>query len=73
MKTIVAKTNPAFKRAQLLPMHHNIQPPTVGSAARRSSALTPPQTGLPARMIDPVVCAGNVDLRLNPPAVQSQN
>lgn len=69
MKTIFAKTNPAFKRAQLLPMSHNILPPTAGRAARRSSELTPPPTGLRARLTGTSLCAGNDSPRLDPSAV----
>ena len=44
MKTIFAKTNPAFKRAQLLPMIPDLLPPAAGGAARRISEFTPPPT-----------------------------
>ncbi|HEX5219273.1 MAG TPA: hypothetical protein VFZ59_06870 [Verrucomicrobiae bacterium] len=44
MKTISARTDPAFKRTQLLPVIHNLVPPATGGAARQFAALTPPTT-----------------------------
>ena len=73
MKTIFAKTNPAFKRAQLLPVILDLQPPTTGRAARRFSELTPLQTGLRLPMTDIVVWASSVNPGSNPPAIRSLN
>ncbi|HEX5220382.1 MAG TPA: hypothetical protein VFZ59_12500 [Verrucomicrobiae bacterium] len=43
MKAIYARTNPAFKRTQLLPVVLNLLPPATGAAAAREfSAVTPP-------------------------------
>jgi len=41
MKTICGKTNPAFKRTQLLPVMLNLRPPTTGGAARQFSEFIP--------------------------------
>lgn len=42
MRTIFARTNPAFKRTQLLPVIANLLPPTTGGAARHFTEFTPP-------------------------------
>jgi len=41
MKTICAKTNPDFKRTQLLPVILNVLPPTTGGAAQHFPECTP--------------------------------
>jgi len=73
MKTIFAKTNPAFKRAQPLPMNHNVLPPTAGGAARRFSECTAPPISLRLSVTDIAVCASSVSPGLELPAIRSMN
>jgi hypothetical protein len=44
MNTICAKTNPAFKRAQLLPVILSLLPPTTSGTARHFPEFTPSAT-----------------------------
>ena len=73
MKTIFAKTNPAFKRAQLLPMMLDLLPPTAGRAARRFSEFTSPPTALRLPMTGIAVCSSSVSQGAGLPAVRSLN
>ena len=73
MKTIFAKTNPAFKRAQLLPVILNLQPPTAGGPARCFSDFTPTPNDLRRQMIDLAICARSVSQGAGLPAVRSLN
>ena len=73
MKTIFAKTNPNFKRAQTLPVISDLLPPTVGGAARRFSEFTPPQTGSRAQMPRLAACVSSVNQGVGLTAVQSVN
>ena len=49
MKTISARTNPAFKRTQVLPVILNLVPPATTTAAREFSAITRPTTATEAK------------------------
>jgi len=59
MKTICAKTNPAFKRTQLLPVILNLLPPTTGGAARHVREITPETANdRPLRVFPPLLSKG---------------
>jgi len=58
MKTVFAKTNPAFKRAQPLPLILDLLPPTASAASRNCSECNPPPSGLRPPMTELAVCAG---------------
>jgi len=73
MRTFFAKTNPAFKRAQLIPMNHTALPPAAGGAARPFSECTPPPSGLRLPMTELGVCASGVSQGFVPPAARSLN
>ena len=73
MKTIFVKTNPNFKRAQLLPAISDLLPPTMGGAARRYSELTPSQTCLRPPMTGLVVYVSSVNQGVGLPVVRSVN
>ena len=70
MKTISAKTNPAFKRVQLLPMLPNDPPPRAGSAVMGVPEFTPPPGALCRKMTDLAVCALSASSNFNAPAVR---
>ena len=57
MKTIFARTNPDFKRAQQLPVILNLYPPTTDSAEQRFAEFTPTRIE-PSRPMTNVVLGG---------------
>ncbi len=70
MKTISTKTNPVFKRAQLLPMLPSLPPPQAGGAARGIPEFIPPQGDHGVQMTDLAACAMSVSQGFNAPAVR---
>ena len=54
MKTMFARTNPDFKRAQQLPAILNLGPPTTGSAEQGFAEYTPTRIE-PSRPVTDVV------------------
>jgi hypothetical protein len=70
MKTISTKTNPAFKRAQLLPLLPNLPPAPAGGAAMDLTAFTPPNGDLRRKMTSLAVCAMGVSQGFNTPAIR---
>jgi hypothetical protein len=73
MKTISTKTNPVFKRVQLLPLLPSVPPPQVGSAAMGVSDFTPPPGDLRRKMTSLAVCAMGVSQGFNAPAIRLVN
>lgn len=73
MKTISTRTNPAFKRAQLLPLLPNLAPAPAGAASMGIAAFTPPNGDLRRTMTNFAVCAMSVSQGFNAPGVRLMN
>jgi len=71
MKTIFARTNPDFKRAQQLPAILNLSPSTTGSAEQRFAEYTPTRIEPSRPMTDVVLDTTSVSHVLPSPAVPS--
>jgi len=71
MKTIFARINPDFKRAQQLPAILNLGPPTTGSAEQRFAEYTPTRIEPSWPMTDDVLDTTSVSHVLPSPAVPS--
>ena len=70
MKTISTKTNPAFKRAQPLPLPSIVPSAPTGAVAMGFSAFTPPKGDLRRTMTNFAVCAMGVSQGFNAPSVR---
>ncbi len=73
MKTISMKTNPAFKRAQLLPTLTSAPAPRAVATAMNLPEFTPPAGDLRRQMTNLAVCAMTVSHGFNAPAMRLTN
>ena len=70
MKTISMKTNPAFKRAQLLPLLPDLPSPRAASAAMGLPEFLPLHGDHGLQMTDLATCAMSVRQGFNAPAAR---
>ncbi len=70
MKTISTKTNPAFKRAQPLPILFKVPSAPTGGAVMGFSTFAPAKGGLRRTMTNLAVCAMGVSQGFNAPGVR---
>ena len=73
MKTISMKTNPAFKRAQPLPMLPSAPMPRTVATAMNLPEFTPPAGELRRQMASLAVCAMTAHHGFNAPAMRLTN
>ena len=73
MKTILRKTNPDFKRAQLLPMFLVVPPPTAGGAAMRIAEFISQEHDQRRITANLAACALSAKPGFNPAAVRLLN
>lgn len=70
MKSISMKTNPAFKRAQPLPLLPNLLPPPAGGLVMGIPNYIPPSGDPGMQMTDLATCAMSVGQGFNAPAAR---
>ena len=73
MKTISMKTNPAFKRAQLLPMLTSVPRAPSGRRGDERFRIHSAAGDLRRKMTDLAVCAMSVSQGFNAPAMRLTN